>query len=138
MCRIELDDKVSLQHVGWSIAQHPGRLPRGVLTMGAALAQGPQLIQPCPNVSGLQRLQLAPADTRHDVKADIAFICRVRCAADTRFRDVFEPVGHAFGDRQSRCRNRYPAPLLIPDFPQFVKGSPPTRARNRCCKPYKS
>jgi hypothetical protein len=74
-------------------------------------------------VGGLQRLQLAAADTRHDVKSDIAFICRVRCAADTRFRDVVKPIRQVFGHRQSRCRNRYPAPLLIPDFPQFVQST---------------
>jgi hypothetical protein len=68
--------------------------------LGAALAQGPQLTQPCPNVDRLQGFSLR-------------LPMRARRSADTRFRDVVKPIRQVFGDRQSRCRNRYPAPTGI-------------------------
>jgi hypothetical protein len=88
------------------------RRPAGVALPRAALAGRTQVVEPLSNVSGLQRLELAPSDSRNDVEANVAFVGRIRRPSDAWLRDVLEPVGHVVSDGKGCGRGE--SPILSP------------------------
>jgi hypothetical protein len=72
--------------------------PRGILTLGATLADLRKLVQPLPDVLDLELVQPLRAEVGHDVQPRERLVPLVSLGRQVRLDDLAEPVAHVLAD----------------------------------------